>query len=148
MASGHFPVVGGHPVGAAATARTDDWWAGPLVTLIVFSGFVVYSTWSALQGEHYYAEPYLSPFYSPVLFVDSTAAGAAPAAHTWIGEWPTWWPGFLPASPALFILAFPLAFRFTCYYYRKAYYRSFSGSPPGCAVAPIKRRGYRGETGL
>ena len=35
-----------------------------------------------------------------------------------------------------------------CYYYRKAYYRSFVGSPPGCAVPPITRRGYRGETAL
>ena len=28
-------------------------------------------------------------------------------------------------SPAFLILIFPLGFRLTCYYYRKAYYRSF-----------------------
>src|SRR5690606_28290984 len=64
------------------------------------------------------------------------------------GEWPAWWPDFplLPASPALLILAFPGLFRFTCYYYRKAYYRSFVGSPPGCAVSPGRRPKYWGET--
>ncbi len=148
MATRHLPVVGGHPVGAVSTLREDNWWLGPLVTLGVFSGFVVYVTWAALQGEHYYADPYLSPFYSPVVYTDLTAQGAAPVDHAWFGAWPAWWPGFLPASPALFILMFPGLFRFTCYYYRKAYYRSFVGSPPGCSVAPITRRGYKGETGL
>jgi hypothetical protein len=33
----------------------------------------------------------------------------------------------------------------TCYYYRKAYYRSFWFSPPACAVAEPHRR-YTGET--
>ena len=40
---------------------------------------------------------------------------------------------------------FPLGFRLTCYYYRKAYYRSFWLSPPACAVAEPHRR-YTGET--
>jgi hypothetical protein len=35
----------------------------------------------------------------------------------------------------------------TCYYYRKAYYRSFWLSPPACAVAEPHRR-YTGETRL
>ena len=42
-------------------------------------------------------------------------------------------------------LPFLLLFRFTCYYYRKAYYRSFWLSPPACAVAEPHRR-YTGET--
>lgn len=128
--------------------RTDNWWVGPGLTFAVLSGFVVYVTWAAFQGEHYYADPYLSPLYSPVLYTDLTATGHAPMWHAWIGEWPGWWPDFLPNSPAFLILMFPGLFRFTCYYYRKAYYRSFAGSPPGCAVKPITRRGYRGETGL
>ena len=33
----------------------------------------------------------------------------------------SWW----VLSPALLILVFPLGFRLTCYYYRKAYYRAF-----------------------
>ena len=32
------------------------------------------------------------------------------------------------------ILGIPGGFRATCYYYRKAYYRSFFQSPPACAV--------------
>jgi hypothetical protein len=43
----------------------------------------------------------------------------------------TWW----TISPALLILIFPLGFRMTCYYYRKAYYRSFWQAPPACAVS-------------
>ena len=37
-------------------------------------------------------------------------------------------------SPAFLILWGPGLFRLTCYYYRKAYYRSFWGAPPACAV--------------
>ena len=42
-------------------------------------------------------------------------------------------------------LVFPLGFRLTCYYYRKAYYRSFWLSPPACAVAEPHAK-YTGET--
>jgi len=146
----HLPVIGGHAEGFGKTLRTDPWWQGPGITFIVFSTFVVYTTWAALQGTHYYADPYLSPFYSPVLFNDPTVAGAAP--HSWFGGYPsflTHLPKFIPITPAVFILVFPGSFRFTCYYYRKAYYRSFAGSPPGCAVGPLAgKRKYRGETAL
>jgi hypothetical protein len=118
------------------------------MTVGVLLGFVGYATWSALQGNHYYAAPYLSPFYSPVLWTDPSVPGAVPVWHAAFGLVPGWWPGFLPYSPALLILIFPGAFRFTCYYYRKAYYRSFTGSPPACAVTPMAPAGkrYRGET--
>ena len=53
--------------------------------------------------------------------------------------------GIWPWSPALLILAFPLGLRLTCYYYRKAYYRSFWQSPPACTVAEPHKR-YTGET--
>lgn len=149
----HLPVIGGHAEGFGKTFRKDGWWRGPLVTFVVFSTFVVYTTWSALQGNHYYVEPYLSPFYSPVLFTTPETmgiAGAAPESHAWFGYFPSWWPAMIPLSPAILILVFPGGFRFTCYYYRKAYYRSFAGSPPGCAVGPLAagKRKYRGETGL
>ncbi|MCA9704866.1 MAG: hypothetical protein KDK70_03320 [Myxococcales bacterium] len=146
----HLPVIGGHPTGLAATLRRDAWWRGPAATAAMLTTFIVYATWAAFQGSHYYAEPYLSPFYSPAVFIDTSAVGSAPIGgfHGWFGEWPTWWPKFLPSSPAFFILAFPGMFRGTCYYYRKAYYRSFAGSPPGCAVTPITRRRYFGETQL
>jgi hypothetical protein len=143
----------GHPRGFAGTLRKDAWWIGPLLTLVGLGAFFGYGTVRAFEGAHYFADPYLSPFFSPLLFVDSGVAGGAPVEHALFGGWPTWWPEFflLPASPAIFILAFPGAFRLTCYYYRKAYYRSFAGSPPGCAVNPGNpptRNPYRGETRL
>ncbi len=147
----HLPVIGGHAEGFATTTRTDGWRGGPAITLVVFLTFVVYTTWAALQGNHYYVDPYLSPFYSPVLFTTPSGmlAGSAPVSHAWFGYFPSWWPAFIPLSPAVLILIFPGSFRFTCYYYRKAYYRSFAGSPPGCAVGPLAgHRKYRGETAL
>ena len=146
----HLPVVpGGHPTGFGGTVRTDRWWAGPALTFVVFTTFVVYTTWALLQAEHYFVGPYLSPFYSPVLVTDPTAAGSAPVSHAWFGAWPSWWPDFIPSSPAIFILVFPLSFRMSCYYYRKAYYRAYAGSPAGCAVVPlVTKRTYRGETAL
>ncbi len=140
--------VGGHSKVFAQTYRTDRWWVGPLFTFLGFSSFIVYSTWAALQGNHYYYAPYLSPFYSPLLFVDPSVAGGAPLTHAWLGGWPAWWPAFVPASPAFLILAFPGAFRFTCYYYRKAYYRAFSFTPPGCAIGALPQKNYKGETFL
>ena len=53
----------------------------------------------------------------------------------------SWW----GISPAIIILIFPLGFRLTCYYYRKAYYRAFWMSPPACAVAEPHGK-YTGET--
>lgn len=141
-------LAGGYERRLAESHRADAWWAEPVLTFAGLSAFVVYATWAAFQGAHYYSAPYLSPFYSPPLFVEPSAPGAIPLAHAWLGSWPAWWPAFLPASPAFFILIFPGAFRFTCYYYRKAYYRSFAATPPACAVGPLPRRNYLGETGV
>ena len=144
----HLPVTGGHAEGFGKTARTDSWWFGPAITFFVFSSFVVYTTWALWQARYYYAAPYLSPFYSPLLLAEPSAPGAAPLSHAWLGAWPAWWPSWLPASPAMLILIFPLSFRMTCYYYRKAYYRAYAASPPGCAVGPLGGRKYRGETAI
>ncbi len=146
--------AGGHEEGFAQTLRTDRWWLAPFLTVLGLGSFIIYSTWAALQGEHYWAGSYLSPLYSPPLFVPVGAEleGVAPLQHAWLGAWPSswelWWPSWLPKSPALFILVFPGTFRATCYYYRKAYYRSFFGTPAGCAVCPVKQKNYRGETRL
>ena len=118
------------------TMRRDAWWLQPAIVLLVLSTFVVYATWAAFQGEHYYAGPYLSPFYSPELF------GVSP--HRWFGPPPEWWPRWLVFSPALLILPFPGLFRLTCYYYRGAYYKAFWADPPSCAVGEPRAR-YRGE---
>ena len=56
----------------AQTSRRDSWWLFPAITLIYFLSFIVYSTWAAWQGNHYFYDgggaQYLSPMYSPVLF--------------------------------------------------------------------------------
>jgi hypothetical protein len=129
---------------SAKTLRTDRWWINPLVTAIGFSAFVIYATWAAFNhptvvgngAPHpiFYAKPYVSPFFSPCL------AHGCPSDLAWahLDAW-NW------LSPALYVLIFPLSFRATCYYYRKAYYRSFWFSPPACAVAEPHKT-YSGET--
>ena len=98
--------------------------------------FLDYITWAMFQGEHYDSGPYLSPFYSPELWGNSP--------HAWFGTSPPFWPAFIPFSPALLILPFPAGFRFTCYYYRGAYYKAFWADPPSCAVGE-PRKSYLGE---
>jgi hypothetical protein len=138
--------IGGHATGFGATTRNDKWWVAPLLTALGFTAFIVYSTWAGFQGRYYYHEPYISPMYAPVLLTDPSQPGSAPADHAWFGLKPTWWPSFLPFSPAFLILAFPGSFRITCYYYRKAYYRSYFLDPPACAVTELRGTRYRGET--
>jgi len=121
---------------SAKTLRQDTWWLAPLVTFLVFAGFVVYATVRAFMGTGYYAAPYLSPFFSPCLAANCVE-GSSDLGHP-IGDW---W----KLSPALIILVFPLGFRLTCYYYRKAYYRAFWLSPPACGVAE-PHGAYTGET--
>ena len=116
-----------------ATLRTDTWWLEPRSVILLLGSFAVYSTWAALQNAHYFVAPYLSPFYSPCL-----AANCQHVSLPLIGSWWT-------LSPAFLILWIPGGFRATCYYYRKAYYRSFFGSPPGCAVRDVAKS-YSGET--
>lgn len=141
----------GRKSGLFTHLRTDNWWLEPLLVFIVFGSFLGYSMWAGLQGEYYWAGisvnagDYLCPLYSPLIFIDGSAAGAAPMEHAWFGAWPDWWPSLLPASPALWILAFPALFRFTCYYYRGAYYKAFVFTPPACAVGGVPRKGYFGE---
>ena len=144
--------TGGHLQGLLSTHRSDRWWFEPLWTGLGFAAFVIYSTWAAFQGAHYWTESYLSPFYSPLLFIDPAAPWAGPMEHAWFGPWPdslkAVWPSWLPTSPAFLILAGPLAFRGTCYYYRKFYYRAYFTSPPGCGVEGARKGKYRGETTL
>jgi hypothetical protein len=118
------------------TLREDRWWLQPAITFTVFSAFVVYATFRAFWGEYFYASPYLSPFYSPCLTDECGAIGAADFGTP---------AGGFPLSAALLILIFPLGFRMTCYYYRKAYYRAFWFSPPACGVAEPHSK-YTGET--
>jgi hypothetical protein len=122
--------------GFGQTMRPDAWWTQSALVFIGLSAFIVYSTWAALQGDHYVWGPYVSPFYSPEIY------GSSP--HSWFGPKPGWWPGWLPFSPALLILWIPAGFRLTCYYYRGAYYKAFWADPPACAVGE-PRKTYLGE---
>jgi hypothetical protein len=122
--------------GFGETTRRDAWWLQPLVVFTILASFVAYATWAAFQNAHYWAGPYLSPFYAPEIWGESP--------HAILGSKPGWWPGWLPFSPALLILPFPGLFRFTCYYYRGAYYKAFWADPMNCAVGE-PRKGYIGE---
>jgi len=107
--------------------RRDAWWVQPLMTVLVLGGFALYATWRTFENANFEVAPYLSPFYSPHIVT-------------------TWRVFGHPVSPALFILPFPLFFRMTCYYYRKAYYRAFFWDPPACAVSEVAaRKHYTGE---
>jgi hypothetical protein len=121
------------------TLRQDRWWTQPVVTASVLIAFVAYATYAAFANKDYYVgagahRDLISPLYSPCL-----TASCVPGSHP--GFYLTWW----EISPAILILVFPLGFRLTCYYYRRAYYRSIWLSPPGCAVADA-HVAYSGET--
>jgi len=120
---------------AARTLRKDRWWVPSALTVAGLLAFIAYATFRAFENRYYFSEPYLSPFYSPCLAAN--CVDGAGEFHPFGG----WW----KLSPALLILIFPLGFRLTCYYYRKAYYRAFWLSPPACGVAE-PHRGYTGET--
>ncbi|WP_231104805.1 hypothetical protein [Haloechinothrix halophila] len=120
--------------------RTDRWWVPPLLTVVGLSIFVIYATFRAFQQNYYWVGDYhyLTPFYSPCMS-NGCLEGAAHFGR------------FLPDHPlvpyAALSLPLLLLFRLTCYYYRKAYYRSFWLSPPACAV-PEPHSRYTGETRL
>jgi hypothetical protein len=111
--------------GFGSTLRHDTWWTEIIPTIVLLGSFGVYATIRAFEGAYYQWGPYLSPFYSPLIDPEHN-----------------WW----PLSPALLILVFPLGFRATCYYYRKAYYRAFFLDPAACAVGENSKRSYCGET--
>ena len=96
-------------------------WLYPTFVVLGLSAFGVYSAWVVLFQPPGQAGPYLSPFDSPLIRV-----------------------GLIPAG--LFVVWAPLTFRLTCYYYRKAYFRSFFWHPRSCAVPEPHRGAYRGET--
>jgi hypothetical protein len=111
------------------TERTDAWWLIPGLQALGLLVLIGYANWAAFLGaEHYHyvsdGRDYLSPFFSPYIR-------------------PAWLPSWF--SPAIVILWIPLGFRTTCYYYRKAYYRSFFADPVACAVGEARPQGYCGE---
>src|SRR5262245_52162117 len=134
--------------GFARTTRVDYWWLAPAFTAIGLIAFFGYLTFRALNATYVWYEPYISPTVAPPLFTPASGyPGAVPVDHAWLGVFPSWWPSFLPQSPAFFIPGLAIAFRFTCYYYRGAYYKAFGLTPPSCTVRGASRS-YRGETTL
>lgn len=117
---------------AQRATRTDNWWLSPLVFALVFGFFATWATFRAFQNNYYEVGNYLSPFYSPTIQLKLQIMG-------------------FNLSPALIILPFPLSFRLSCYYYRKALYRSFAADPLACAVKEpeplykIRWKKYTGE---
>ena len=121
------------------TLRTDPWWRAPVITFVLLSAWVIYGlVRTAWQAAYFaYPENYLTPFYSPC--VTTSCVPESRDFGAWFGDFP-------PLVPfAILTLVFLLGFRLTCYYYRRAYYRSFWVSPPACAVAEPHRK-YSGET--
>lgn len=137
MASIDVPLKQG---GFGSTRRTDNWWVEPLLIFLGYLAFILYANYAVFtptcgpDNAPCYEVPgtsYLSPMYSPLLFTEA----------------PAWWPAFIPFSAAMLILWAPAGFRFTCYYYRGAYYKGWWADPPSCAVGEPGFRGknYRGE---
>ena len=116
--------------GYGKTERQDAWWSEQVFTIVALGLFTVYAVWAALQNGHFEAGPYLSPFYSPKL------KEMFPAMFAWVSF-----------SPAFLVMWAPLGFRGTCYFYRRAVYRSVFNDPPSCAVDKPKARpqNYTGE---
>ena len=102
-------------------------WVYPALVVVVFTAFVVYAGLVVLFEATGRYGPYLSPFFSPEVNV-----------HL----------GRFLVPPSLWVAWAPLAFRLTCYYYRKAYFHSYLWHPRSCAVAEPKRGRYKGETGF
>ncbi len=121
----------GAPRKLGDTARQDRWWIGPVFTVVVLTTFGIYTLLRVIVSTKYPAirtdgAHLQSPIFSPNL------SGIF---------------GFHTTLPwAFLVLWAPLGLRSTCYYYRKAYYRSFFLAPPSCAVAGLQRRKYAGET--
>ena len=124
---------------ATATLRTDNWRASPNYTGLILGFFVLYTIVRLFMNTGYYVAQfhYLTPVYSPCISA-SCVDGASDFGH-WLPK--------LPTGVPLAILIIPIlaGFRTTCYYYRKAGYRSLWLSPRACAV-PEPHGRYTGET--
>ncbi len=120
----------------APTLREDPWRRQPAINFAVLTAIVIYLTWASLTNGDYFWNPYISPLYSPCLVTT--------CIH---GSGVNWIPWVSGLAPAVLIIGVPMGFRLTCYYYRKAYYRSFWQAPRACAVREPHAR-YTGETRL
>jgi hypothetical protein len=134
------PALGRRAAISAKHLRTDRWWVEPVYTVVGLSAWLIWGLVHTLVIRDYYfvegpGYHYLTPFFSPCVNVE------CPPEAALLGRWaPSW---VLPY--AIISLPLLLLFRLTCYYYRRAYYRSYWLSPPACAV-PDGHAKYTGET--
>jgi hypothetical protein len=137
---------------SAKTLRTDNWRFQPNWTALVLYIFIVYTIVRLFMNKWYFAglhtldahgKPlfdigynYLTPVYSPC--ISEQCIQGASDFGTFVN---------FPAHVPIAILIVPIlaGFRGTCYYYRKAGYRSLWFSPKACAV-PEPHKKYTGET--
>jgi hypothetical protein len=118
--------------------RTDSWRRHPLGTGVILVFFIGYTLVRLFMNRGYFVPDYhyLTPVYSPC--VSASCVEGASDFGTFLPK--------LPTAVPLAILVIPIlaGFRTTCYYYRKAGYRSLWASPQACAVAEPHAR-YTGE---
>ncbi len=128
-----------HPTSTLSTWRLDNWWAQPIVLMISLAVFVVYASYrvwtmgtDVIVAHHGYH--YQSPFVATNIthWIPGSLIEVAP---------------FL-AYPGMLLLPFAGGFRFTCYYFRRAYYRSFVARPGACSTEAWKGKEYKGEKRL
>jgi len=120
-------VVPPRPASVKEVSPGGAWWIEPALTVVCYSAFVIYASWSVFSGTVVAYDPYLSPFFS-----------------TWLGFGLIKVPIIGILIPILAVI--PLGLRGSCYYYRKSYFRSFFWDPPACAIQELKRGRYHGET--
>lgn len=137
MATGVFS--GGRARIDEKTLRRDSWRTGPLTVAAILVLFIGYATVRIFMNKYYWApeEHYLTPVYSPCLSAECVPG----SAH--FGQPLPEFPWFLPIAVITFLVL--AGFRGTCYYYRKAGYRSLFLSPQACVV-PEPHQKYSGET--
>jgi hypothetical protein len=119
------------------TQRTDNWQMEPMLTLFGLGLFVLYATFRGLENAYFEIpnSQVISPFYSPYIPNILGMMGLHihhPFFEHRLADGHLGW----LISPAIFILWVPALFRGTCYFYRRAYYRSIFASPSACAVGP------------
>ena len=119
-----------------ATSRPDAWWVQPLVVFLGFTGFHRVFHMGRFSGR---SLP-LRTLSFALVFAGTVRLARRPGS----ARKPAWFPAFLRFSAAFLILWAPGGFRFTCYYYRGAYYKAFWADPPNCTVGE-PRKTYRGE---
>ena len=123
------------------TARPDAWWVQPLAVFLGFSAFIVYSTWAAFHPLYHGNCAYWFSGNGANYLVAVLLAGNFRQLAAAVGS---------DRSPAggrrgccsrrrFLILWAPAGFRFTCYYYRGAYYKAFWADPPDCAVGEPRK---------